>query len=304
VLAIDETDRSVSSLPLHYSYGLSVLNTHLLAGASEVMTTEGLMTPAFWDAFRELECTSFAGVPYSYQILKRLNVANLNLPSLRVMTQAGGRLPDDLVLHFHQEMAARRGKFYAMYGQTEATARIAILPSECLPAKLGSAGRAIPGCSLAIRTNGVLGTEPNQSGELVCTGPNVMMGYATGRADLALGDVLGGSLDTGDSAHLDADGFVYFESRLKRDAKVFGLRVSLDEVENLLCERGPTAVVAGGGGLQIFCEYGGPEEFARYRQELAAKLRLHHSAFKFHFIAALPTTLSGKIDYAALTARQ
>jgi acyl-CoA synthetase (AMP-forming)/AMP-acid ligase II len=303
VLEIGEEDRAISSLPFHYSYGLSVLNTHLLKGASEVMTDEGLTSPVFWKAFRETECTSFAGVPYSYQILKRLDVDKLNLPSLRVMTQAGGRLHKDLIAHFHQVMAARSGRFFVMYGQTEATARIAILPSQFLPEKLGSAGRAIPGGSLAVRTEGRLTTEPNQVGELVYTGPNVMMGYANNREDLSLGDALGGTLETGDSAQIDEEGFIFFEGRMKRDAKVFGLRVNLDEVENLLRVYGPTAVVAGGENLQIYCEYGEAEDFARYRQDLAAKLRVHHSAFKFHRIEQIPTTSSGKINYPALTAK-
>ncbi|MGH9680256.1 MAG: AMP-binding protein, partial [Candidatus Acidiferrales bacterium] len=111
VLEIRASDRAISSLPFHYSYGLSVLNTHLLVGASEVMTNEGLTSPAFWNVFREMECCSFAGVPYSYQILKRLDVDKLNVPSLRVMTQAGGKLHKDLIAHFHQVMAARHGRF-------------------------------------------------------------------------------------------------------------------------------------------------------------------------------------------------
>ncbi|MGH9681856.1 MAG: AMP-binding protein, partial [Candidatus Acidiferrales bacterium] len=187
-----------------------------------------------------------------------------------------------------------------MYGQTEATARIAILPWRSLPEKLGSAGRALPGGSLAVRVDGVLTTEPNQTGELVYTGPNVMMGYATGREDLSLGDLQHGTLETGDSAHFDEDGFVFIEGRMKRDAKVFGLRVNLDEVENLLRAHGPTAVVAGGENLLIFCEYGTAEDFARYRQDLAAQLRVHHSAFKFHRVDQIPTTPSGKTNYPAL----
>jgi len=302
VLQISAADRTISSLPFHYSYGLSILNTHLYSGASEVMTNEGLTSPAFWNAFREMECSSLAGVPYSYQILKRLDVEKLNIPSLRVMTQAGGKLHNDIVAHFHQIMAARGGRFHAMYGQTEATARIAILPAQSLPEKLGSAGLSLPGGSLAVRIDGKLTTQANQTGELVYKGPNVMMGYANGREDLNLGDILGGSLDTGDSAHFDEDGFVFIEGRMKRDAKVFGLRVNLDEVENLLRAYGPTAVVAGNENLLIFCEYGNAEEFARYRQDLAAKLRVHHSAFKFQRIDQIPTTPSGKTNYPALAA--
>ena len=161
VLEIDEAERAISSLPFHYSYGLSVLNTHLLKGRKRSDDQRRIDFARVLERVSGAECTSFAGVPYSYQIMKRLDVDKLNLPRLRVMTQAGGRLHKDLVAHFHQVMSARNGRFYVMYGQTEATARMAILPSQFLPEKLGSAGRAIPGGSLAVRADGRLTTEPN-----------------------------------------------------------------------------------------------------------------------------------------------
>ncbi len=293
-LDIRAEDRSVSSLPFHYSYGLSVLNTHLLAGASMVLTDEGLMTPAFWSAVRDHGCTSFAGVPYSYQILNRLKLDELNVPSLVTMTQAGGKLNDELILKFHRMMADRGGRFFVMYGQTEATARIAVLPPSRLPEKAGSAGVAIPRGALAVDA------APGELGELIYTGPNVMMGYANRREDLALGDELGGRLATGDMARLDADGFVYISGRMKRDAKIFGLRINLDEVETMLRPRGPTAVVSGGDRLLIYCEHGDEAAYQRYAQELAQRLNVAFRAFHFRRIDALPVGPNGKIDYRAL----
>ena len=157
-LDITKVSRAISSLPFHYSYGLSVLNTYLRTGASLVMTDEALTSLKFWDIFRETQCSSFAGVPYSYQILRRLDLEGLNLPSLNVMTQAGGRLQNDLISHFYKAMAARNGNFFVMYGQTEATARISVLPPRYLPEKLGSVGLAIPRGSLAIEIGGTLTT--------------------------------------------------------------------------------------------------------------------------------------------------
>ncbi len=293
-LAIGTMDRAISSLPMHYSYGLSVLNTHLIRGASMVLTNDGLMSPNFWTLFREHECTSFAGVPYSYQMLRRLAIDGLNVPSLRTMTQAGGKLHTDLVAHFHEKMVERGGRFFVMYGQTEATARIAILPHDRLPEKLGSAGVAIPGGRFHIESDG------GESGELIYTGPNVMMGYATCREDLALGDVLQGRLATGDLARLDAEGFVTIEGRMKRDAKLFGLRINLDEIESMLRAHGPTAVISGPDKLLIYCEHGDEAAFARYRTDLAAKLKVNHRALEFFRLERLPVNGSGKIDYQAL----
>jgi len=299
-LNINSQSRAITSLPFHYSYGLSVLNTHLFMGASLVMTDDSLTAASFWDLFRMMECQSFAGVPYSYEILRRLDVFKLAGPTLSVMTQAGGKLQRELVAHFHRIMAASKGLFFVMYGQTEATARISVLPPSFLPEKLGSVGVSIPGGSLALKVDNAITREAKQSGELVYSGPNVMMGYATGPGDIGLGDVLGGTLYTGDLAHFDDDGFVYIDGRMKRDAKIFGLRVSLDEIEDILRVHGPTAVVAHNEKLLVYCEYGDESEFGRIRQELANKLMVHHSAFHFRRLERIPTNSSGKIDYAEL----
>jgi acyl-CoA synthetase (AMP-forming)/AMP-acid ligase II len=299
-LAIHQDDRAITSLPIHYSYGLSVLNSHLQQGASLVLTDEGLMAPAFWKAVRERECTSFAGVPYSYQILNRLGLEELKVPSLHTLTQAGGKLNSDLAAKLSEQMRARGGRFFVMYGQTEATARIAILPSDELPEKLGSAGKAIPGGTIRIEDDNGAEVPVGTPGELVYEGPNVMMGYASSRDDLALGDVLGGRLRTGDMASIDADGFIFMAGRAKRDAKLYGLRINLDEVEDLLRKHGPTAVVSRGEKLRIFCEYGSESKFEQYRRDLAEQLRIHYLAFEFVRVESLPTKGNGKIDYQSL----
>ena len=299
-LAIGPTDRAVASLPLHYSYGLSVLNSHLASGASIVLTDRGPLDQAFWDLVRDHGCTSFAGVPYSYQLLERIGFDRFDLPSLRTMTQAGGKLDPGRIDRFHSLMAGRNGRFFVMYGQTEATARIAILPSDSLPGKLGSAGRAIPGGRIEIEVDGVVAERPGEKGEVVYNGPNVMMGYATGRADLARGDELVGRLRTGDLGYLDADGYLYVNGRTKRISKVCGYRVDLDEVEARLAANGPTAVVGSDEVIVVYCEYGDEESLQRLRLELSRALSLHNSAIEFRRVDALPRASSGKVDYPAL----
>jgi long-chain acyl-CoA synthetase len=290
-LRIDERERPITSLPLHYSYGLSVLNSHLAAGAEIVLTDEKLISGLFWDQFRGRECTSFAGVPYSYQILRRLDPAKLNLASLRHMTQAGGRLEPQLVSHFHAFATERGIQFWVMYGQTEATARISVLPAEDLPEKLGSAGKPVRG--------GAMWTDA-ESGELFYRGPNVMMGYATGPDDLGRGDDNGGVLATGDLGHIDADGYIYVTGRSKRIAKVMGYRVNLDEVEQIVRRHVHAAVVAGDNRLVIFCEQGEKPEFEQLSMRLADTLKLHYRCFEFQRLERLPVNANGKIDYPRL----
>jgi acyl-CoA synthetase (AMP-forming)/AMP-acid ligase II len=295
-LRIAAEDRAALPLPLSYSYGLSVLNSHLLAGASIVLTDRGLTERPLWDRLAELRVTSMPGVPYVYQTLDRLGFEKLLPPSLRVLTQAGGRLAEPLVERFHRFMTARGGRFHVMYGQTEATARIAVLDSAALPARLGSVGRALPGGSLWTRPAGT-----GEAGEILYRGPNVMMGYAEEAADLALGDRLGGVLATGDLGEVDPEGYLRITGRLKQIAKVNGLRVNLDEVEALASRYAPAAALETPSGLAILLEAPEDAELAQHaRRELAAMLALPPASLRVRLVERLPRGASGKLDRAAL----
>ena len=184
-LGLTPGERAVQSLPMHYSYGLSVLNSHLAAGASIALTPHSFMRPEFWSVVDEHTCTSFAGVPYMYQTLQRLRFSPGRHGSLRTFTQAGGALRHDLVEHFREATAATGARFFVMYGQTEATARISFVPPQRLVEKVGSIGVPIPGGALSLSpVDDADGLE-----EIVYRGPNVMMGYAERADDLRLGDL-------------------------------------------------------------------------------------------------------------------
>ena len=300
-LGITPHDRPVAHLPLYYSYGLSVVNSHLWAGSTILLMDKGIVTKEFWDAIRQHRINSFSGVPHTYQMLRRLDLNSLDVPLLRTMTQAGGKLDNANVAFFSEAMRGRGGGFWTMYGQTEATARIAILPPPELPSRLGLAGRAIPGGRLCILTEGgEYKTTAGVEGELVYDGPNVMLGYAQERADLVRGDELRGRLHTGDRAVLDGEGFVRILGRVNRDAKIFGLRINLDDVETLIRPKGPTAVIAGEGRVIVFCEFGDQEQYGTLGAELSVKLNVHRSAFEFRRIDQLPIKETGKIAYEVL----
>jgi acyl-CoA synthetase (AMP-forming)/AMP-acid ligase II len=300
-LGIGEQDIGVASLPLHYSYGLSLLNTHLAAGARLVLTEAPLLSEDFWQAVRRHACTSLAGVPYSYQMLRRLDLGALDVPALTVLTQAGGKLGNDLILEFHGRMAARGGRFYVMYGQTEATARISVLPAELLPDRVGSVGYPVPGGVITVDT-GDGPAAPDGEGEIVYRGPNVMLGYAFDRAGLAAGDAHGGTLRTGDLGRVDADGLLYLTGRSTRIAKVFGLRVNLEEVEAQARRWGPAAAVGGPDRVVIFAEGAAGHPLDERARALARLFRINHRAIVFRPVDRLPLLASGKIDYRALQA--
>lgn len=299
-LEIGTAERAITSLPMHYSYGLSVINSHLHAGASLVLTNRSIMERGFWDLLREHEVTSMAGVPYTYEMLLRLGIARLKMPSIRMLTQAGGRLAPDKIRAVAQACQARNIRFCTMYGQTEATARIAYLPWQETEARAGSIGRAIPGGTLWLEDeNGQRIAQPGVPGQLIYSGPNVCLGYATSAADLARGDDNGGTLRTGDLAIIDSHGYFTLVGRLNRFVKLFGNRVSLDEVEGLLAAEGVTGAATGTDDkLRVFVE--DPAAPEATKTLLAKAMGINPIAISVERIAALPRTENGKIDYSSL----
>jgi acyl-CoA synthetase (AMP-forming)/AMP-acid ligase II len=302
-LRITPTDRAIITLPLQYSFGMSVLNTHLSASGSVVLTRATLLEARFWDVVREHRPTSLSGVPYTFHILRRVGFETLDVPSIRMLTQAGGKLEPAMVTRFHELMSRRDGAFHVMYGQTEAAPRMTCLPTAALPAKLGSAGLPMSGGRIEVCDADGRPLPAGATGHIVYSGPNVMMGYAEGPADLALGDVHGDRLETGDIGHLDEEGFLFVTGRTKRIGKVYGTRVSLDEVEQMLQGHGPVAVVAEPDTLVVHCEWQDESGFADERRRLAHDLRVPISAIRFRRADPLPKTTNGKIDYRSLEAR-
>lgn len=292
-LALGSAERPITTLPMHYSYGLSVINSHLHVGAALLLTDDAVTTRSFWNLFRDGGATSLAGVPFTWQMLARLRIERMDLPTLRTLTQAGGRLSPELTEHFRQAADAHGWRFFVMYGQTEATARIAYLPPDLLASKIGAIGQAIPGGALSIADDG----------ELLYRGPNVMLGYAESRDDLALGDTLHGVLRTGDLARQDEDGVYWLTGRIKRIAKVFGNRVNLDEVEALIATQlGCTAAALDeDDALRVVLTQ--PAREAEVLEILRNTLSVHPSGLRVCSLDVLPRTSSGKLDYPALRER-
>lgn len=294
-LGLTADERALTVLPPHYSYGLSVIHSHLHAGASLVLRDVSVLTPAFADTIRTCGVTSISGVPYIYQMLWRTAFHKQDLPSLRTLTQAGGRLDDKLTRAWAQVAGERGWRFFSMYGQTEATARISHVPPQRLADKIGSIGIAIPGGRLEI--------DPHNS-ELIYTGPNVMLGYATCREDLALGDEQHGVLRTGDVARQDEDGFFYITGRLKRFIKLAGNRIGLDEVEHQLQQEVALPVMAAGRDERLVLWLEATDEglVDQTRQWLARRFGIHHSLCQIRLVDSLPLLGSGKKDYSAMLA--
>lgn len=289
-LNITSEDKPITTLPMQYSYGLSVINSHLTAGATLLLTESGVMSKDFWQFFKANEGTSFAGVPYIYQILYRLRFGEMDLPSLKAITQAGGRLDDRLQKYFVEVSKQKNIRFFVMYGQTEATARISYIPPDRISQKIGSIGVAIPGGEL----------ELDGEQQLIYKGPNVMMGYAESRSDLIKGDLLFGRLETGDLAKKDEENFYYIVGRKKRFIKLFGLRINLDEVEQILSDKcGQSCYCVGDDNcMKVFIIDQAISLVVK--KTLTEVFHLHASSYKISVISSIPRLSTGKVDYKAL----
>jgi long-chain acyl-CoA synthetase len=302
-LDIDSNERAITSLPFHYSYGLSVINSHLHAGATLVLSDHSLMEAVFWKQLQDHKVTSMAGVPYSYDILLKLRFQRMALPYLKTLTQAGGRLEREKQAQIHHICQQRGMRFFTMYGQTEATARVAYLPPDQLQEKLGSIGLAIPGGQLHLEDEaGRVIDAPNQLGELVYTGKNVALGYAETREDLSRGDDWGGVLRTGDLAKQDTDGCFYIEGRKRRFLKIHGVRVSLDAVEAWLSSCGLSAAAHGRDDLLCVTVASPDETFdaPACQRKLVSDFGIHPTALQWRSVDALPRLGTGKVDYPCL----
>jgi acyl-coenzyme A synthetase/AMP-(fatty) acid ligase len=301
-LSLRADDVAITSLPFHYSYGLSVVHSHLLVGGSIVVADLAVTQREFWELVRSRKVSNLAGVPVIYEWMRRLRVERMELPALRMLTQAGGRLAPDLV-RWWAEAAGKKGwEFFVMYGQTEATARMAYLPPQLAAHHSDAIGLPIPGGAFAlVGEGGEILEGSDQEGELVFTGVNVMMGYAMEAADLARGDELGGVLHTGDIAARDSSGVYRIVGRKSRFLKVFGKRLALDHLEALLAERGLTVVVTGRDDFLIVVadDVRTADAAAVAVCDLAG---LHRSVVNSMTMNEIPRTSSGKLNYAEIIA--
>lgn len=301
-LGINQNDRAITSLPFNYSYGMSVINSHLLAGASIVLTNRSFVDPVFWKQMKSHSVTSLSGVPYSYEMLLKFRFERMDLPSLRTMTQAGGKLSVENIVRISNICKIKNIRFFTMYGQTEASPRISYLEPDRLEEKAGSIGNAVPGGRLWIEDEkGQIVDAINQVGELIYSGPNVALGYAQCKQDLNLGDEWSGLLRTGDFASKDKDGFFFIEGRKSRFLKLSGVRVSMDMLEAWFYQKG-IAVAAHGydDHLHLTVESSEPEHIASEIKMFASEMHIHRSTLQFSIVSALPRLSSGKVDYSAL----
>jgi long-chain acyl-CoA synthetase len=302
-LDINSNDRAITSLPYNYSYGLSVINTHLSSGGSLVLTNASMMEGNFWRLVKKYSVTSFAGVPYSYEMILRLGVDKLEISSINKMTQAGGRLDTNIIEKINNSLKSKNIKFYVMYGQTEATARMSYLPPEDIERKPDSIGIAIPNGKLWIEdSKGHIIEQSDNVGELIYSGENVSMGYAKSIIDLESGDKNAGILKTGDLAKFDSEGYFSIEGSNNRFVKLFGNRISLDSLEKIVSNKGFESVATGDDKKIVIHIINNPNlSQDSLRSSISEVIGINHVAININVISEFPRLDNGKIDYKFLS---
>lgn len=294
-------DRGIIDLPMQYTMGLNVITSHLYAGATVLLVSVSLMNPLYWKFIKEKRGTNFTGVPYSYEILTKLRFQRMDLPFLHTLAEGGGKLSDGLFESF-AKYADEKGKlFFATFGTTETSARLAYLPPQAALSHIGSIGTAIPEGKLTlVDDEGNEIFDAGVEGELRYEGPNVTMGYGICVEDLMKGDEFCGTYFTGDIAKMDKDGYFYIVGRKKRFLKLFGLRVSLDQSEKIIKE-----------AFNIECACTGNDELMRIyitaetikdevKKLISEKTGLISKCLDVIVVREIPRFESGKINYKLL----
>lgn len=301
-LKINSNHTTITTLPAEYTYGLSILNTHLYSGASIVMNKRSIIEKNFWKNVIKYKVTSFGGVPFTYEILKKIKFEKIlnDKIKLKYLTQAGGKISDEMHYYLLNTLKRNKIKFFPMYGATEATSRMSILDYK-FSHKIGSIGKPLKNCKFFIMKNNKRIDKPNQIGTLFFKGKNIFCGYAKKKVDL-IKLSKSNILDTGDFASFDDEKFFYIKGRKKRMLKILGIRLPLDDLENQISSFINLNIKLTGNDkkLIIFSDTKNFQKKSEYLKKISKFLNINSSVLEFKFIRRFPRTVSNKIDYKAL----
>jgi acyl-CoA synthetase (AMP-forming)/AMP-acid ligase II len=295
-LQLQKSLSTITTLPLNYTFGISIIHSHFLAGATIHLTNFSIAQKQFWELVKESDIGIIYGVPVTFDIFRKLKIDKLELPKLKAFAQAGGKLTQNTREYILRYCQQNYKSFHIMYGQAEATTRISSFDLVKKPEKFESVGKPLMDCHLSVSKS----SEVASKSEVIFYGPNVCMGYANTRRDLNLGDQWNGELRTGDLGYLDNDGYLYITGRLKRMIKIFGHSVSLDQLEETLQKEFGIniACLQKNDVLLVFTER--PASKAQIVSAISSRTGLSSSEFKIAEISTLPRTDTGKKNYLEL----
>ena len=301
-LKLNDKNITITTLPISYTFGMSIINTHLKVGSKILITNRSLFEKEFWKLFKNNNINTIYGVPYTFEILDKLKFFSKNSFNLKLIAQAGGKISDYLQKKIGNYSKKYNKKFFIMYGQAEATTRISYLPYQNVLKKIGSIGVPINGGRISLLSNNGIINKKNSLGEIVYEGKNVCMGYASKKLDINKSDEWKGKIFTGDLAKRDKDGYYFIVGRKKRFAKLYGISVNLDEIENLLKSKfsvSDFAVISKLNKIVVYTSiFKLKEKIFNY---LIKNVDLNINSFKVIFLKRIPKLVSGKNNYKILS---
>ena len=299
-LEIKSSDTTITTLPFSYTYGMSIINTHVFVPGKIVAYNGTVIERRFFDLIKKWKVNSFGGVPLIFEILKKLKLENFDLSSLKYITQAGGPLSTKLIKFLHNSLKKEKIKFITMYGSTEATSRMSYLPTKFNLTKTSSIGKGLQKSFKIIHLNtGKEIKENNKIGELVYFGKNVCLGYSLSTKDLILGDQNKGVLKTGDIGFKDKDNFFYVNGRLDRHVKIYDQRINMDDIEKILLLKFSN-ILDKYKNQKIFIYSDKNHDSFKIIEFLSSKIKIHKNIINYIKISKLPRNSNGKINYAKL----
>ena len=297
-LKITELDNTITTLPMSYVYGLSVINTHLEMGGNITLNSSSIIQKIFWEKIYKNKITNFAGVPYTYEIMEKLDLKKFNLKFLKYTTQAGGKVPINTIKKLISNYEKSDIKLIVMYGASEATARMSYLPWRDIKKKPESIGKAIPGGKLWLENE--FGKKINsnfENGEIIYKGKNVCLGYAYNVKDLNKGDTNNLTLRTGDLGYKDKDGYYYVVGRKDRLIKINGLRINLSEVEDIISKMNIKSMCLKGETNKILIYIKERNKIEILKKNLPKLLNMHPTSFSIQVIKEFPISMNYKPLY-------
>ena len=306
-LGITAADVAPTVLPMHYCYGLSVVHSHLLVGASLLLTEDSVVDASFWDAASAHRITSLAGVPYTFELLDRVGFADMDLPHLRYVTQAGGRLAPEDVRRYARLGRERGWDLFVMYGQTEATARMAYLPpllAETAPDHHRHPGRgrlvhdrAAAGAPVrrARRPRGRRARLPRAQRDAGLRGVARPTWRSAGPSPSCAPATSDTSARTGSSRS---------SGGAAASPRSSGCASTSTSVEKVLAARGVVAAAADGGDRLVLavCSGAAPVDVAEVAELVRDELGLPPSGLRLVTPTEMPRLPNGKTDYRAVLA--
>lgn len=299
-LQLNENHITITTMPFNYTYGMSIINTHLACGASIVLNNYSFLEKKFWELLKIRKVTNFGGVPFMYEMLSRVGFNRVLPKTILHLTQAGGKITEKLFQEI-VEISKKKGfKFYSMYGQTETTSRMSVLNYRYADYKISSIGKPLKrGKFELIDDKNKIIKSSNVNGQLIYYGKNVSLGYSENIKDLSKGDKNKNKINTGDIAFRDSEGFFFISGRKKRFCKLFGVRISLDEVEYILNQLNlNSAAISDDKILYLFFEKNIDKSFVI--NKIVESVGLNKFYVKTIFPHKLPRKSSGKISYNEL----